>query len=89
MSQSRRGPRRAADTPRTGSARWDALTAGAVAWVFGRRGLTAPQWTNIEPLKRFWMVRPEPALATRLLQRTPSELAVLGVWIDAESLEGR
>lgn len=79
----------AASPPRTGSVRWDALIAGAVAWIFGHRGLAAPTWTEIEPLDHFWMVRPEPALATRLLQRTPSELAVLGVLIDAESLGGR
>lgn len=74
--------------PRTGSRRWDTLVAGATAWVFHLRELPAPAWTQVEPLERFWMVRPEPALAARLLQRTPSELAVLGVWIDADSLGG-
>lgn len=78
-----------ATAPRTGSEQLDALIAGAVAWVFGLRNTIPPAWTNVEPLKRFWMVRPEPAMAAHLLQRTPSELAVLGVWIDADSLGGR
>ena len=63
-----------------------ALVAGAVAWTCHRRGLDEPRWTRVPSLTRFWHVRPQPALRALLIQQTPSELAVLGVWLDANSL---
>lgn len=76
------------DRPLTGSARWDALIAGAVAWICRERGLPAPAWSQATPLSTFWFVRPEPQLRGRLIQETPHELAVLGIWLDAASLRG-
>lgn len=68
--------------------RWDALWCGAVAYTCHDLGADAPDWTLRPALPTFWFVIPDPALRAWLLQRTPSELAVLGVWLDAGSLHG-
>lgn len=77
------------DRPLTGEQRWDALICGAVAWTCRRLGIDAPAWTRTRPLRTFWFLRPDPQLMGRLIQETPHELAVLGIWIDAASLRGR
>lgn len=77
-----------AERPHTGSHRWDVLYRAAMGWVARERGIPAPSWTRPPALATWWFVRPEPALAGRAMQRTPVELALVGVWIDAESLRG-
>jgi hypothetical protein len=77
-----------AERPSTGDRCWDTLIRAAIGWVCREAGHPAPQWTRVAALDRLWFLRPERALAGRLLQRTPSELAIVGIFIDAESLIG-
>jgi predicted transcriptional regulator len=74
--------------PTTGDHRWDTLIRAAIGWVCHETGHPAPAWASVEALDTFWLLRPERALAGRLVQRTPTELALVGIFIDAESLTG-
>lgn len=76
------------ERPRTGDRRWDTLVRASLGWACREARHPAPDWTRVEALERLWFVRPERALAGRLIQRTPSELAIVGILIDAESLRG-
>lgn len=77
-----------AERPSTGDHRWDTLVKASIGWACREAGHPAPAWTRVDALDQLWFVRPERALAGRLLQRTPSELAIVGIYIDAESLTG-
>jgi len=92
-----RGLRRPADLARflaepppagTGDPRWDALLAAAVRRECRRRGLPAPAWTDVPPLRPWWFpLLPSPRLAARTMQRTPVDFSVQGIWLDANALE--
>jgi hypothetical protein len=77
-----------AERPGTGNRRWDTLIRASIGWVCRELDHPAPTWTRVDALDRLWFIRPERALAGRLVQRTPSELAIVGIFIDAESLTG-
>lgn len=76
------------ERPRIGDRRWDTLVRASLGWACREQDHPAPSWTRVEALDRLWFIRPERALAGRLIQRTPSELAIVGIFIDAESLKG-
>ena len=71
----------------TGSREWNALIAGAVARECRRLGIEPPAWTNIQPLPQGWSPLALPGLRRYLVEHTPEELARLGVWLDAGSLD--
>lgn len=77
-----------AERPSTGNRRWDTLVRASIAWVCRELDHPAPPWTRVDALDGLWFIRPERALAGRQVQRTPSELAIVGIFIDAESLTG-
>jgi hypothetical protein len=77
-----------AERPSSGERRWDTLVRAAVGWACREVPYPAPSWTTVEALESLWFIRPERALAGRLVQRTPTELALVGIFIDAESLTG-
>jgi hypothetical protein len=76
------------ERPVVGDIRWDRLIRAAVSWRCRTLDLTPPAWAHPTALDTFWFVRPEPGLRGRLLQTTPTELAIVGVWLDASSLRG-
>ena len=90
-----RGLRGSADVARflaepspTGDPRWDALLAATVRRECRRRGLAAPSWTDVAPLRPWWFpLLPSPRLAARTMQRTPVDFSVQGIWLDANALE--
>ena len=77
-----------AERPSTGERRWDTLIRAALGWACREVAHPTPSWTQVRALERLWFIRPERALAGRLIQRTPTELAIVGIFIDAESLTG-
>lgn len=73
----------------TGSIRWDTLLAAMIGRECRLAGIDSQQWTHPEPLSSFWFVYPSPALMARTMERTPSDLGRLGIWIDQNSFETR
>ncbi|HEY8543498.1 MAG TPA: helix-turn-helix domain-containing protein [Acidimicrobiales bacterium] len=72
----------------TGDERWDTLLAATVRRECRRRGVPAPAWTDVPPLRSWWFpLLASPRLVARTLQRTPVDLSVLGIWLDANALE--
>ncbi|GCD19163.1 hypothetical protein CTKZ_07250 [Cellulomonas algicola] len=71
-----------AEPPSTGDERWDALIAGSVRYVARRAGVGAPDWTRRRPLAAWWWPTGRGARAAVAMQRTPVELARLGIWFD-------
>lgn len=77
-----------APPPTTGDDRWDALLAAVVGRECRRRGIPAPPWTDVAPLRPWWFpLLASPMLAARTMQRTPVEWSVRGIWLDANALE--
>jgi excisionase family DNA binding protein len=77
-----------APPPTTGDERWDALLAAVVGRECRRRGIAAPAWTDVAPLRPWWFpLLASPMLAARTMQRTPVEWSVRGIWLDANALE--
>jgi hypothetical protein len=77
-----------APPPTTGDPRWDALVAATVGRECRRRGIPAPAWTDVAPLRPWWFpLLASPALTARTMQRTPVDLSVRGIWLDANALE--
>lgn len=77
-----------APPPTTGDERWDALLAAVVGRECRRRGIPAPAWTDVAPLRPWWFpLLASPMLAARTMQRTPVEWSVRGIWLDANALE--
>lgn len=70
----------------TGDERWDALLAGTVRVHLRRLGRPAPRWTRLDPLATWWWPSGRGARAVLAMQRTPPELARLGIWFDARNL---
>lgn len=71
----------------SGSRQWNALLAAAVSRECVRLGVDPPGWTKIRPLRQGWSPVPVRALRDFLVARTPPELARVGVWLDAGSLD--
>lgn len=71
----------------TGDHRWDTLLAAAVSRECRRRDLTAPAWTHVPPLRSWWFPDDDPLLTARTMQRTPIDLQVKGIWLDAKALD--
>lgn len=65
--------------------RWDALLAGAVRYRCRLVGRAAPRWTRRDPLPTWWWPGGRGARAAFAVQRTPPELARLGIWFDARN----
>ncbi len=76
-----------APPPSTGDRRWDTLLAAAVSRACRLRGIPAPDWTRPEPLRTWWFPVPDRRLVARTMQRTPIDLSVRGIWLDARALE--
>ena len=76
-----------APPPSTGDRRWDTLLAATISRECRLLGLTAPAWTNVAPLPSWWFPVPDPILTARTMQRTPIDLSVRGIWLDAGALE--
>jgi len=77
-----------APPPSTGDERWDALLAAVVGRECRRRGVPAPGWTDVEPLRPWWFpLLASPALTARTMQRTPVDWSTKGIWLDANALE--
>lgn len=73
--------------PSTGDHRWDTLLAATIGRECRRRCIRAPRWTNPAPLASWWFPDDDPVLTARTMQRTPIELQVKGIWLDAKALE--
>ena len=77
-----------APPPSTGDGRWDALLAAAVRRECRHRGIPAPAWTDVAPLRPWWFpLQASPLLTARTMQRTPVDFSVLGIWLDGNALE--
>ena len=76
-----------AEPPTTGDRRWDTLLAATVSRECRLRGVPAPAWTRTEPLTSWWFPVEDPILTARTMQRTPIDLSVRGIWLDAKALE--
>lgn len=73
--------------PSTGDHRWDTLLAAAFGRECRNRGISPPAWTNPPPLRSWWFPDDDPILMARTMQRTPVDLQVKGIWLDAKALE--
>lgn len=71
----------------TGRREWNALLAAAVARECQGLDVEPPRWTSVRPLPAGWSPVPSPGLRDFLVERTPPELARVGVWLDARSLD--
>lgn len=72
----------------TGSLRWDTLLGASIGRELRRAGLGRPLWTTPKSLESFWFVNDPPAvLWARIMQRTPPDLACLGIWLDGKSFD--
>lgn len=72
----------------TGSERWDTLLAASIGRELRRAGLARPGWTMPSALRQWWFVGdPPPLLFARTIQRTPPDLACLGIWLDAKAFD--
>ncbi len=72
--------------PPTGSQRWDTLLAVSVGRELRRAQHPRPAWTTPAALSSWWFpLDPPPVLFARILQRTPPDLACLGIWIDEKA----
>jgi DNA-binding transcriptional ArsR family regulator len=69
----------------TGDERWDALLAGSVRHHLRLLGAPAPAWSVRDPLASWWWPSGRGARAVLAMQRTPPELARLGIWFDARN----
>lgn len=75
------------EPPSTGDLRWDTLLAATVSRECRRRGMAAPAWTAVPALDTWWFPAPDPLLDARTIQRTPIDLSIKGIWLDANALE--
>ncbi len=75
-----------AEPPSTGDHRWDTLLAATVGRQCRASGITAPAWTRPEPLATWWFPVFDKVLAARTMQRTPADLASLGIWLEDRAL---
>lgn len=73
--------------PSTGDHRWDTLVAAAFRRECRRAGIRPPGWTTVQPLTTWWFPVSDRLLVARTMQRTPIDLSVLGIWLDAKALE--
>jgi HTH-type transcriptional regulator/antitoxin HipB len=73
--------------PSTGDHRWDTLLAAAVSRECRLRDLAVPAWTAVPPLTSWWFPAADPLLDARTVQRTPIDLSIKGIWLDANALE--
>ena len=69
----------------TGSRRWDALLAASIGRVCRLAGVERQTWTCPAPLDAWWFVDDTPGSAARTIQRTPPDLACIGIWLDASA----
>ncbi len=76
-----------AERPSTGDMRWDTLLAGCIRRECRRVNVVPPPWTKVPPLPSWWFPVADPVLTARTMQRTPIDLAVLGIWLDGGALE--
>jgi len=76
-----------APPPSTGDHRWDTLLAAVVSRECRRRDVVAPAWTRVPALRSWWFPDDDPLLMARTMQRTPVDLQVKGIWLDAKALE--
>ncbi len=76
-----------AEPPSTGDHRWDTLLAAAVSRELRLRDLAAPRWTTVPALATWWFPAADPVLDARTMQRTPIDLSIKGIWLDANALE--
>ncbi len=73
----------------TGDHRWDVLVAATFSRECRLAGIAAPSWTRVAPLRSWWFPQDDPVLTARIMQRTPVDLQVKGIWLDAKALESR
>lgn len=73
--------------PSTGDHRWDTLLAAVVGRECRLAGIEAPAWTRVPPLRTWWFPAPDPILDARTMQRTPIDLSIKGIWLDASAWE--
>lgn len=75
----------------TGSVRFDTFLATAVRWECERQGITAPEWTDAQPLDHDWIIWPsgEPGAewAARIRARTPAIFAARRIFVTARDFD--
>lgn len=79
--------RHLAEPSSTGDHRWDTLLAATIGRECRLRGIATPSWTKVPPLSSWWFPDDDPILTARTMQRTPIDLQVKGIWLDASALE--
>lgn len=74
----------------TGDSRWDTLLGAIIRRECRALGLPSPSWTDHPTLDTWWFpLLADPSLTARTMARTPLDLSLRGIWLEAKALETR